>query len=565
MGWRYQHDIKVKKVWKAVAITAAVLSFYGCAKDPTNGALDNYETTTGTTSQVINVWNKGKVFLVDYNFDNPVPKRNMASIEKVKTRIAGEKQINSNLVQNQNDKFDTILKEKNAILEESLRKSMAAREASDYTCEVQEVVANIGDKKEFVSYYDMALSKPEAKEAECKYIGKNCIVWNIPVEVNGEYPQSFQVPEDAFERIGKKFDYIYDLETSFNGSPRYTKKCDPGLIDSHDKIEIILTDICGDAENTGATYSGYFSQNDVLKKNYKFSDGSTNSFSNETQCIFVDSITAIKQELYAYTVLIHEFQHLINFCYKQQFGSIASSWFTEMLSMLTEDVFTKYMNTPLHLSPASRLVLYEMNYGYCQSPFVWYSLGDVELIGYSYAATYAYGSYLARNYGGLDFIHQLAISPYVDYYAVEDTFIKMGYTYDKEFEDLNNMNHTFIDFPRILINIEPNEGEDISTINKNGYPQYHTLNRGWTSSSYPELTLEPINLIQTYTYTGTDGNEYTVDIYPIYLEPQFEYNDYYVFYCATAIWYVGENIQKFRIFTPDVYGGYYKVMYPGHY
>lgn len=584
MGWRYQHDIKVKKVWKAVALSAAVLSLFSCKMDPTHGALNNYDIIENDESQKVYVWNKGDVYLADYNTNQTYYSfKNIPKPEKIKERLVEEEVASNNIskIINPHDYYSSLLDAKNQALFDALKLNDKARSAIDgiVDCEVQKITANIGDKKNFWTYYDDALEIPIESEAECKYIGKNCIIWNIPVKVNEEYPAEYQLKDEDFKKIADKFDYIYDLETSFVGTHQYTKKFGNNFIDSHDKIEIILTDISGDAAiKKNGYYVGYFSSNDVYKKiqydeygerlciedkDSPYYGKDWNFSSNETQCIFIDSPYFITNEKESYSTVVHEFQHLLNFCYKQQFGEFSSRWFTEMMSMLTEDAFSDYLELDLIETPQARLVNWIMDYGYLESPFVWYDLSQTDLIGKSYSATYALGAFFSRNFGGLDLIHEMAISNNVDFDAIESALTKAGYNYEQVYESLNNFNTVIGDMPYTIINIEENSGEDKSTINKHGQEKYITLNRGWTSSSYKDLTLNPICIKQDITITYSDGQKETLKIYPIYLDSSKKYApSWKLYYGGFALWYVGNNIKKFNVEVPENFPGYYKVLYP---
>lgn len=572
MGWCNQHDIKVKKVWKAVALGAAVLSFFSCEMDPTKGKLNDYTVIEGKNEKTVNVWNKGDVFLADYNLDykylpfNIIPKP-----EDIKKRRDAEDFINRQTFTQFNkeaDNFTSILDKRNEKLLLTIKNVTKARAVYvPIECEVNTITATLGDKKDFYSYYDYALEKPVKKEAECKYVGKNCIVWNIPVA----QPGFVELKDEDFVKIGEKFDHIYDVETAFIGTHKYTQKCDNDLINANDKIEIIMTDICGDAvaEDGGSGYIGYFSSADIIKKELhdengdvmKNSDGTLYNFaSNETQCIFIDSPYYTKYENDSYSTLVHEFQHLLNFCYKQQFGVFSDRWFTEMMSMLTEDAFSNYLNLSDEERPQTRLINWEMAYGYIESPFIWYDLSQYDLIGRSYSATYAFGAYIARNYGGLELIHEMATNKTTDYYAVIEALEKLGYVYDEE----DNFSEIVKNYGYVLINTDENTDEDITTINKTDCDQYHTLNRKCTSSAFPELSLDAIKLKQDFEYTDMKGKKQIMKIEPVYLNPNKSYpaSEYSLYYCGVALWKVGTNIKKFNIEVADDPLVYWKVLYP---
>ena len=85
-------------------------------------------------------------------------------------------------------------------------------------------------------------------------------------------------------------------------------------------------------------------------------------------------------------------------------------WYTEMLAMVTEDMFQDFLKLEDKDSPKARLPYFNMyyNYGYR----LWSTKDIPALI--MYANTYAFGAYLARNFGGVALIKQIAQNQYVN-------------------------------------------------------------------------------------------------------------------------------------------------------
>ena len=100
----------------------------------------------------------------------------------------------------------------------------------------------------------------------------------------------------------------------------------------------------------------------------------------------------------------------------------SSTWSNEMMSMVCEDMIQDYLDIDLLDSPIGRLL--EFAQGYYLSGLTDWLLGND--VAYSYAGAYAFGAYLARNYGGTSLIKQIATNQYVDQQAITQALQAIG-------------------------------------------------------------------------------------------------------------------------------------------
>ncbi|MDR3304201.1 MAG: hypothetical protein LBS86_07285, partial [Treponema sp.] len=211
--------------------------------------------------------------------------------------------------------------------------------------------------------------------------------------------------------LATKFDEIYRYETPLFGyeygggvaatAPTY------GGVDGDPKIQILVYDIDYDytTAQTGGTL-GYFWSKDLYDQ--KSLDG-YGVKTNQAEMFYIDAHFMDAYPTVAHSVLAHEFQHMINFNVKSIRWStntntvIADVWYNEMLSMLAEDVIGPLIG----IAPDSEdhVIADRMGSflaGYLYSGVTDWLSGNDAL--YSYSSVYAFGAYLARNFGGAKLI-----------------------------------------------------------------------------------------------------------------------------------------------------------------
>jgi hypothetical protein len=91
-----------------------------------------------------------------------------------------------------------------------------------------------------------------------------------------------------------------------------------------------------------------------------------------------------------------------------------STWYTEMLAMLGEDLIGPMVGIAPTSSghPISTRIPYTLGL-YSADPFYWYGTR-------SYGTTYGFGAYLARNFGGANLIREIAMNNKVDIPSISD-------------------------------------------------------------------------------------------------------------------------------------------------
>jgi hypothetical protein len=252
---------------------------------------------------------------------------------------------------------------------------------------------NVGDREFF--YVDV---EPKRIAATLRYMGDYCKVWLA----DGYFGDGTNQVGDQITDLGEKFDTIYPIETNLLGY-EYDGN---GGVDGDPKVHILVYDIDGDGY--GGTL-GYFYPGD------EFQNGSIYPYSNEAEIFYLDVAWLKNKPDAIYSTLIHEFNHMINFGIKVLGGGELASWnnevwYTEMLSMLAEDVIGPMVQIErssqgyvLNMRIPSWLTSYA-DY----SVMYWPPSGSYTLPYYS--SNYAFGAYLVRNFGGPTLLSTIAKS-----------------------------------------------------------------------------------------------------------------------------------------------------------
>lgn len=290
---------------------------------------------------------------------------------------------------------------------------------------------NIGDTKNFWILEDSNAMLPKWKQLSAKLRAKSvyCNIW-VPDEYWNLGENS--VSEAIVNKLSEKFDLIYPRVTNVFGAP----------YESQVKINILIFDL--DDDYTSGTIFGYF-----MSKDYSEYDETYRS--NECCMFYLDAYHTRKDTEMAYSTLAHEFQHMINF-YNKIFRNSANpeddyTWFTEMLSMLCEDMLLDFLEIDVKDSPIQRIALF--NNGY-------YRHGITEWQGnqYSYACIYAFGAYLVRNFGGVKLLSAIGKNEFINMESITAALQELGY--DETFDSV------FLKFAEALIY----EDSDKLTFNK---------------------------------------------------------------------------------------------------
>ncbi|MBP5158187.1 MAG: hypothetical protein ILP18_10000 [Treponema sp.] len=305
------------------------------------------------------------------------------------------------------------------------------------------LVANKTTKAIYVDN-DANISTFARKDATLRDVGKYCNVWVIDdyytsgrasgSKVNASICSSFADKFDGIygkvrELFGDESDEIYYYYSNGEFKPESMNRLsDTGMYDkTHNKVNIVIYDIGGDASSSsGGGVVGYFYAKDYFPngtdiqkltgKGYSQSEQILN-YSNEGKYFYVDAKYAVNDTTMVYSTLAHEFQHMVHWNQKTMRQDLESgSGFNEMLSMLCEDLLQSYLGLDNDDSPKARLPLFEKCY-----PDVGLEYRDSSsyLTLLSYADNYAFGAWLARNFGGAQLVKALSTNAYVDAKSIE--------------------------------------------------------------------------------------------------------------------------------------------------
>jgi len=274
----------------------------------------------------------------------------------------------------------------------------------------------------------------ESIEATCKYtFTVNSKTLNIYVADNcfetGDYP----VTQTLVNYLAEQFlsdgtNDIYGWITDIYGAEWGTHSYTSELIDSSNtgNITILIYNIYEPLPGM----AGFFWAKDNLSKDYY-------AYSNGRLMFYIDSYYlshnngADKDKIVS--TLAHEFQHMIHFYQKavSRSGFINSdTWIDEMCSLTAEDLVADKLG--LSASDSVRGIIGTtytagssgITYGRLprfNNPAYYDSLTDWNSSLKDYSSAYAFGAYIARNYGGATLMGNIVQNPYTDYQAVTTT------------------------------------------------------------------------------------------------------------------------------------------------
>ncbi|MDR1468937.1 MAG: hypothetical protein LBT00_06555 [Spirochaetaceae bacterium] len=274
----------------------------------------------------------------------------------------------------------------------------------------------VGDTKQVYADVSPTVDVPTLKTATLKKIGTHCKIWVVNSNFGdssqpptGDTPSDNKINQTQINDLADKFDTIYPLETNLLG---YENGGGPGGnrgMDGDSHIQILVCDIDGDFGNhpNGITM-GYFYAVDEYENEVYY-------YSNEAEIFYLDAEMLDKEPDTAYSTLIHEFNHMINFNVKvlQQGNKWSNweSWYTEMLSMLAEDVIGPLVGIDYDPSSRNGNVINERIpywlYRYASAGVMQWDNGNP--LPY-YESNYAFGAYLVRNFGGPELLSAIAQS-----------------------------------------------------------------------------------------------------------------------------------------------------------
>ena len=371
------------------------------------------------------------LYLVKLNNSNGIIDREQTGYVKSIRSAAGEEEADT----------DRFLREQYNRLMNLLVEDAGRAAASPIKTAYNTKTYRKGETAQFWAYVEKRKDKnnneyniPGLVNATCQYVGEHCYVFADNTDKN-KSSKGISLKDSDYVALGEKFESCYELETSVIGNPIYSQYHTTYYCPCNKKIIILVSDLFGDAylEQDSMTAGYVYPANlynkdyaDTINNRFNITDFSDPNyvFTNECEIIYIDSLMLTKRKETAYSTLVHEFNHMINYVVKTVNGltenpkassfNSCDQWFTEMLSMVTEDLFQDYLDLDDKDSPKARLPYFNMYYNYG------YRLWDRQDIPalVMYANTYAFGAYLVRNFGGIELLQEIAQNQYVNEEAI---------------------------------------------------------------------------------------------------------------------------------------------------
>jgi hypothetical protein len=254
---------------------------------------------------------------------------------------------------------------------------------------------------------------------------------------------------------------IFEWVSDIYGDPWGPRPTGEGLIKETKVVDILLLDIQDGGESSGSFVAGYFNPRDNFDPAGPNGNGwndptgpSNRNESNGRIMFYLDGALyatpdsgqatwSVEQDYPSEIVmtLAHELQHMIHFYQKfvLQTGRPTDTWIEEMLSTVTEDAVADKLGFrgPRGVDPTSfpegsagaRDIAFGRLPSFVDFPerslYNWDS-SDPQALLYDYASSFAFGSYLARNYGGAELLHEIVRNDEHDSDAVLNAVASLG-------------------------------------------------------------------------------------------------------------------------------------------
>lgn len=268
--------------------------------------------------------------------------------------------------------------------------------------------------------------------------GSGVLVWVVNDNYSNSTSSGNKVTGTIAQQVAEKFIDQYASERQVLGSEsdrligtdlRLESNSMEYTSDTGKLVNIVIYDIAGDY-NSGKRRGvvGYFHSKDYYQKSSLYTNVA--KCSNAGKYFYLDSAfcnydpqigmdetddtkvfhgTGNVSET-AISTLFHEFQHMINFNQKNiKAGASPATWYNEMLSMLSEDMMVTALGFTSSSVYKDRLPVFN-NYYYMSGIDEYLTTNSI----ISYSTAYAFGSWCARNFGGMDFITQVSTNSYVN-------------------------------------------------------------------------------------------------------------------------------------------------------
>ncbi|MBQ5569450.1 MAG: hypothetical protein IIT45_03255, partial [Treponema sp.] len=200
------------------------------------------------------------------------------------------------------------------------------------------------------------------------------------------------------------------FDASCHSSPTGAYKIE----DTGSLVNIVIYDIANDHGQTNESgVAGYFFGAKDYFKNGNYRDA--RAYSNKGKYFYLDAAFCNNGNGYAnpnstvsdlaITTLFHEFQHMIHFGQKTIYGIESDTWYNEMLSMLCEDLMAEQLGTGNSAPQTLRISDFKNSY-YLSGIDEFREDNDYTIS--SYANSYTFGAWLAREFGGPQFVSTMS-------------------------------------------------------------------------------------------------------------------------------------------------------------
>ncbi len=369
-------------------------------------------------------------------------------------------------------------------------------------------------------YIQTGDSAYEEQASTLKAAGTYCNVWvvddnyddlddegdisTIATKFDAIYPIITKVFGTECDKI---YNYAYDeSKGSFVGSIVEMADCEGN--DTGTKINIVLCDLPDG-------YDGYFASKDYYYYDTELETSGDNmtaaqiatnialNASNVGKYFYID-IGSVNTSLdNSLLTLAHEFQHMINFNMKTvQNSATFSTFFDEMCSMVCEDMMASYLGVSDDDTPKNRLPLFNKKYTETGTGEWVTDTSNQEL--YSYSSAYAFGAWLARQYGGAKLFNAMLTNSHSDMDAVTEAVNSVSgeeYTDEQLIERyVQALVFTSTDFTHPTMN--------------QAAKQTLTYSSGSSTYSYPMTAINLWKLdeaLPTYSSANTNSSYYKYD------------------------------------------------------
>jgi len=287
------------------------------------------------------------------------------------------------------------------------------------------------------------------------------------------------------QAMAEKFDVLYPATTNifgyeFGGRPGHSV---PGGVDGDPKIQILVYPIGGSNSNV----LGYFWPKDYYPDPYQ------GLRSNQAEIFYINANYVHSNPLMIYDTLTHEFQHMIHFNVKRvENGKNSSTWYNEMMSMISEDIISDLIPIPTTSSDhVSTSTIYYFNEYYALEGFTDWESSNIPSNNYwPYASKFTFGAYLVRNYGGAEFVRKLSANNLVDVDSISAAINEMapGVTF----------NEALLRFAEVLVYSGSKTPAGVNTLDKtvaqtiNGITYTAHAIDIWNSRRYTTATKGPV-------------------------------------------------------------------------